>query len=115
MYKTWWRSKDWNAVCDECGFKFKASQLKKRGPYGTGANLMVCVDCYELPHPQEMIRPIPDQTKLPWTRHEPVDTFVPAVCTPITRQGVAGLGTAGCAIAGLDLGYRGIIDITHNG
>lgn len=27
-------------------------------------------------------------------------------CTRITREAVAGLGTAGCMTAGLDLGYR---------
>lgn len=27
-------------------------------------------------------------------------------CTIYTIQGVAGLGTAGCAVAGLDMGYR---------
>ena len=34
---------DWNAICDRCGFKFKASELKK-----TWDNLYVC-DCSVIP------------------------------------------------------------------
>lgn len=127
MKKTWWQSNEWNALCDECGFKFKAQQLKRRWD-----GLMVCSDCWEIRHPQEMIRPIPDQTKLPWTRpdsaratpstqlgiQEPVinssDQFVPAVCTPWGLQGLADYGSANCAAVGRDLGYRNTIDTTHN-
>jgi hypothetical protein len=71
MRSSWWRSKDWNAICDRCGFKFKASELKK-----TWDGLMVCSDDWEMRHPQELIRPIPDQQKLPWTRPEPSDISV---------------------------------------
>ena len=76
---------------------------------------MVCKDDWEARHPEEFIRPIPDQQKLPWTRPEGSDNVTATVCTPTGRQGLAGYGTAGCAIVGLDLGYRGLIDITHNG
>lgn len=63
MKYTWWRSGDYNAICDVCGFKYKASQLQQRWD-----GLMVCPEDWEIRHPQEMIRPIPDQNKLPWTR-----------------------------------------------
>lgn len=109
MKFTWWKSGDWNAICDICGFKFKASELRKRWD-----GLMVCDTDWETRHPQEFIRPLPDQQKLPWTRPEGTDQFI-TVCTPVGRQGVAGYGVAGCAIAGLNLGYTGINDITHNG
>jgi len=33
--------------------------------------LYVCKQDWEIRHPQEMIRPIPDQNKLPWTRPDP--------------------------------------------
>jgi len=37
---------------------------------------MVCSEDWEPRHPQEMIRPIPDQNKLPWTRPEGTDVSV---------------------------------------
>lgn len=70
MRNTWWNSGNWNAICDVCGFKFKATDLKQRWD-----GLMVDSACWEMRHPQELIRPIPDQNKLPWTRPESTDTF----------------------------------------
>ncbi|SRR5260221_14211184 len=109
MKFTWWKSGSWNTICDVCGFKFKAEDLKLRWD-----GLQVCRDDWEIRHPQELIRPIQDQNKLPWTRPEAIDTFITGICTPITRQAIPGLGTPGCMIPGLDLGFRGLIDITHN-
>lgn len=37
---------------------------------------MVCQEDWEIQHPQERIRPIPDQVKLPWTRPESTDVFI---------------------------------------
>lgn len=101
MKFTWWKSGSWNTICDVCGFKFKANDLKQRWD-----GLMVCNNDWEIRHPQELIRPIQDQAKLPWTRPEATDSFISGSCTGLTRQAVAGLGTAGCMIAGLDLGLR---------
>lgn len=42
---------DWNAWCDECGFKYKASKLRKRYD-----GFMVCQSCWEPRHPSEMRR-----------------------------------------------------------
>lgn len=101
MRSTWFDSGDWNAICDVCSFKFKASQLTQRWD-----GLMVCSKDWETRHPQELIRPIPDQQKLPWTRPEPNDLTTSGVCTGFTRQAVADYGTADCALAGCDLGLR---------
>ena len=106
MKFTYWRSGDYSAICDVCGFKRKASQLAQRWD-----GLMVCrpeIDpgCWEVRHPQELIRPIQEQNKLPWTRPESADVFITGQCTGITRQAIAGIGVAGCMIAGLDLGLR---------
>ena len=101
MKFTWWKSGEWNALCDVCGFKFKASTLKQRWD-----GLMCCASDWEPRHPQEMIRPIPDQNKLPWTRPDPQDMFVGPACTPTSCQGISGYGAAGCWIVGRDLGYR---------
>ncbi len=107
MKFTWWRSGSWNTICDVCGFKFKAEHLKQRWD-----GLMVCPEDWEIRHPQELIRPIQDQNKLPWTRPEATDTFLTFTngCTAIGSQAVAGLAVAGCAIAGRDLGIRNTIE-----
>lgn len=81
----------------------KASTLKLRWD-----GLMVCPQDWEIRHPQELIRPIPDQSKLPWTRPEATDTFVTLSggCTVQTSQGIADIGTADCARADIDVGVR---------
>jgi hypothetical protein len=54
---------DWNAECDRCGIEYKASKLKE-----TWDNLRVCKGCFETRHPLDMIRGVPDDTSVPWTR-----------------------------------------------
>jgi len=54
---------DYNAICDRCGFKFKASKLRK-----TWEGLYVCKKDWEPRHPSDFFRaPVDDQT-VPWTR-----------------------------------------------
>ena len=62
---------DWNAVCDECGRRFRASQLRKRWD-----GLMVCPQDFEVRHPQEFVRAKPDVQTVPWTRPEPTAAFI---------------------------------------
>ena len=71
MSKTAYTLDDWNAICDVCGFKFKASQLRKRWD---GA--MVCKADYEERHPGDFLRARPDNQAVPWTRREQADRFV---------------------------------------
>ena len=68
---------DWNAICDTCGFKFKASEMRKdwRG-------MRVCQDDYEPKHPQLMIRVPRDDPSVPWVRPEGEDQFVPVTYGP---------------------------------
>lgn len=91
---TTFKSGQYNVICDICGFKFKNVELKKdwRG-------LMVCKDDFELRNPQDFIRVKPERVAPPWVRPRPGDVFI-EVCTIVTSQGVAGKGTAGCAVAG---------------
>ena len=75
--KTYYKPGDWNAICDVCGFKFKASQLLKRWD-----GLMVCMDDFETRHPQDFIRPIKERNSVPWTRPRPEgDTITDDVTT----------------------------------
>lgn len=51
---TFYREGDWNAVCDVCGFKFKASQLKRMWN-----GLRVCREDFECRNAQEFVRGVP--------------------------------------------------------
>jgi len=57
---------DWNAICDQCGFKFKASQLRKTGD--KDKPLYVCRECWDPYHPQDDLKGVPDNPSVPWSR-----------------------------------------------
>lgn len=64
-----------NVLCDRCGFKYKARQLRLewnglRTCHGEGTN-----GCWEVRHPQEFIKGKEDRQAPPWTRPEPEDSF----------------------------------------
>lgn len=86
----------WATVCDVCGFRFPSNELHLRWD-----NLMVCKNDYETKHPQLFVKVNPEEIAPPWVRPETQPSYI-LVCTAITRQGVAGIGVAGCAIAGLN-------------
>lgn len=93
---TYFKSGTWNCICDVCGFKFKSDQVRKRWD-----GLMVCDKDYEARHPMDFMRVGSRERAVPFTRPEPTDVFVSGpTCSIESRQGVAGLGTAGCAAAG---------------
>lgn len=62
---------DWNAICDGCGFKFKASQLRKRWD-----GMMMCEDDWEIRNPLDFLRPPSEHTSVPWSRPEATDVFI---------------------------------------
>lgn len=86
----------WKAVCDVCGFEFHSGVMKKRWD-----GLMVCEKDFEHDHPQKFIRVRPDTCVPPWTRPEPPPVYI-LYCSLTESQGIAGIGTAGCARAGYD-------------
>jgi hypothetical protein len=86
----------WNVICDVCGFEFKSDEVRKRWD-----GFIVCKDDFEYDHPQKYLRVREETSSVPFVRNEPTDTFI-IVCTLITSQGVAGMGTANCARAGID-------------
>lgn len=69
--RNYYKPGDWNAICDSCGFKFKASELKEdwRG-------LKVCSYDFETRHPQTLIRVPVDNPSVPWSRPGATDVFV---------------------------------------
>jgi hypothetical protein len=57
---------DWNALCDVCGMKFKASDLREQ--WDGDKRLMVCKDDWEPRHPSEFFRPPKADISVPWER-----------------------------------------------
>ena len=54
---------DWNAICDICGFQFKASDLKENWK-----GQKVCDKDFEGQHPQMFVRPKIEKITTPWAR-----------------------------------------------
>jgi hypothetical protein len=63
---------NWNAICDKCGKKYKASKLKTEWN-----GLLVCRTCFEFRHPQDFVRGVKDSTYVPFRALEAPDVFVP--------------------------------------
>ena len=74
MKHNYYKAGDHNAICDMCGFKFKASQLKK-----TWNGFMVCSADFETRHIADFIKGPRASIPLPWTRPEKDDSFVDRV------------------------------------
>ena len=84
---------DWKTVCDVCGQRYLASQLKKRWD-----GLMVCNNDWEPRQPQDFVRAKVDIQAVPFTRPESTDYNFELACS--TYSSLAGFATAGCMIAG---------------
>lgn len=88
---------DWGAICQACGRKVKASELRKRWD-----GFYVCEREYEPRQPQDFVRAVPDNQAPPFTSPMPDDQFV-GVCSLSGGTGVAGYSEAGCWVAGRPL------------
>lgn len=58
---------DWNAECDVCGVKYKASELKRRWD-----DRYVCPTDFETRHPMDFYRSKPEDVSVPWTRKQSI-------------------------------------------
>lgn len=85
---------DWNAVCFECGRKFKASDMIKQwqGYY-------VCRAHWTPRQTQDFVRGVPDAQPPPWVQPMPADNFV-EFCTPNGVSAVPGSIEPGCMTPG---------------
>lgn len=63
----------WNFYCDLCGKPGKSSEAVK-----TWDGFWVCRHHKEERNPQDFLRGVKDNQSVPWSRPQPVDTFVPA-------------------------------------
>ena len=84
---------EFNAICDVCGSKFKASYLRKRWD-----GLMVCQDDFEQRHPQDFVRGVADIQMTPWSRVEQADVFTNDFCTPNGMTAICDYAVADCCI-----------------
>ena len=62
---------DWSVLCDVCGRKLKASDLRQRWD-----GLKVCEQDFEPRQPQDFVRGVADYQAPPWTRSEPANNFI---------------------------------------
>lgn len=85
----------WNTICDRCGKKYKANELRKEWD-----GLMVCWRCYEIRQPQDYVRSVPDKQAPPWTRPDS-DQFESPFCDLQGISSVADFATADCWVADL--------------
>ena len=85
---------DWNAVCDRCGFKFKASELRE-----DWQGLRVCEEDYEERHPLDFLRAKPDKIFVPWTRIDPSE-YDYAVATPSTSDALGSFALGSDSLGG---------------
>jgi hypothetical protein len=57
-------------MCDDCGRKFKASELRKRWDQAR-----VCRTCFEERPLQDFVKGAKDILPIPWSQPEPIDSF----------------------------------------
>lgn len=65
-----YKSGDWNAICDYCGFKYKFSKLKP-----TWDGFYICSGCFEVRQPQDFVRGVLDNQSVPESRPDSTPTF----------------------------------------
>jgi len=86
MSKDYVKIGDWNALCDVCGFKYKASKLRKRWD-----GLYVCEEDFEPRHPADFFRVRPEDTTVPWVRLD--DGQDENLTRYVAEEGSGGLGS----------------------
>jgi hypothetical protein len=86
---------DWNFFCDLCGKKSKAKRAAK-----TWDNFYVCEHHKEVRNPQDFVRGIKDNQRVPFVRSDTAPTFVPYVCTLQGTNAIPLAAIPGCVIPG---------------
>lgn len=62
---------DYNGICQQCGKKFKASNLKRQWD-----GVIACPKCWDYRHPQEFVRAKADKQYVDMPAPETSDTFI---------------------------------------
>lgn len=84
----------WNAICDVCGFQYKADKLRKNWK-----GLYVCREDWEPRHPQDYLKARKETVGVPWSRPPSTDVYAFS-CDLWTSSPMADFGTADCMTAG---------------
>ena len=100
MKSTWLDLGNHNVICDVCGFKFKASELKLRYD-----GMLVCEDDWEARHPLDYVRAPREDVAITNVRPEGVDSFTDITyttsgCTATGSTSMPGFAVPGCAVPG---------------
>lgn len=90
---------DNNAICQICGRKYKASQLRKRWD-----GFLACKDDWHPRQPQDFVRGVKENQLAPIISAETADTFVP-YCDLQSSSSVSGTSTPGCWVVGKPAPY----------
>ena len=92
---TYYKKGGFWAICDVCGFKYRASQMRERWD-----GLMVCPDDWNPRQPQDFVKGVPEDTTTPWSRTRVPDTFISGTCTLAGRSCIPAYAVPGCSIPG---------------
>lgn len=85
MIEDGYRPGDFWRYCDVCGFKTRASQTRKRWD---GA--IVCLEDFEIRHPQDFVAGRKDRQSVPDPRPDPVAVVIGPLTTTVSQAGNAG-------------------------
>lgn len=85
---------EWNFYCQLCGRKAKSSTAVR-----TWDGFYVCAHHKEVRNPQDRLRGVRENFKLPWYAPNPVPAPL-LICSVQGSTAVAGLAVAGCMIPG---------------
>jgi hypothetical protein len=70
----------WNFWCQQCGKRLKATEGRRRWD-----GLWVGPECFEIRHPQDFVRGIPDRQSVPWSTGDPPWVYVGNAVVPPSR------------------------------
>lgn len=91
-----YKSGDWYAICDVCGFKYHATKLRLRWD-----GLRVCPKDFEYRNRQDFVKVIPDHPTPAWTRPPAPDVFITNTCTIEGRSCIVDYAVVDCAVVDL--------------
>lgn len=69
--KEGYRAGDHWRICDECGWKVRASETRKRWD-----GLIVCLPDFEMRHPQDFVRGRADRQRVASPRPDPTPAYI---------------------------------------
>lgn len=73
----------YKVICQRCGFEYKNWQLQKEW-----TDLMVCEYCYDPRHPQDYVKAMPDDMRVPYVRPENLTVSIEADINTDTQTSV---------------------------